>query len=109
MGGRVGALCFEVLYRSFGAAFRALSTKGVALDPSAGLLARRQLLRRQLRPRFCGSMEVPHLVDQYRAVEAKFAAALRLYEWAAGAAAIEHEYHIPGSCNFHVSHALLGT
>ena len=28
------ALCFEILYRSFGAAFRTLSTrKGVALDP----------------------------------------------------------------------------
>ena len=92
----IAALCFEVLYRSFGVAFRTLSTrKGVALDPKR-------------RPNFArdgnsyavsfvhASIVVwrgcQHLIQQWGApVEAKFVQ--RPYgstsEWAAGAAAIE--------------------
>ena len=92
----VAALCFEALYRSFGKAFRTLSTrKGVALDPK-----RRPTFARDgnsYAVSFVHAFVVvwrgcQHLIDQYGApLEYKFVQ--QPYgssnEWAAGAAAIE--------------------
>ena len=90
------ALCFEALYRSFGAAFRRLAaTKGVALDPK-----RKRTFARDGNSYAVSFVHATivvvrgfqHLIQQYGApVDAKFAQ--RPYgsrdAWAAGAAAIE--------------------
>ena len=92
----VAALCFEVLYRSLGAAFRRLaSTQGVALDKK-----RRPTFARDgnsyavsfVHASIVVVRGLQHLIQQYGApLEAKFLQ--RPYdsvnEWAAGAAAIE--------------------
>ena len=109
------ALCFEALYRSFGAAFRRLAaTQGVALDPK-----RRPTFARDGNSYAVSLVHVfivvwrgcRHLVDQYQApVEAKFVQ--RPYgsmnEWAAGAAAIEPTNTIfLAFLAYDVSHVLL--
>jgi hypothetical protein len=92
----LAALCFEVLYRSFGAAFRRLAaTKGVALDPK-----RKRTFARDGNSYAVSFVHATivvvrgfqHLIQQYGApLDAKFVQ--RPYgstsEWAAGAAAIE--------------------
>ena len=92
----VAALCFEALYRSFGVAFRALSTrKGVALDPKRQSIFARD--GNSYAVSFLHAFVVvwrgcQHLIQQWGApLEAKFVQ--QPYgssnAWAAGAAAIE--------------------
>ena len=90
------ALAFEALYRSFGAAFRTLSTrKGVALDPKRRLTFARD--GNSYAVSFVHAFVVvwrgfQHLIEQYGApLEYKFVQQPydSTSEWAAGAAAIE--------------------